>query len=143
MVAGCGGAEPAGPAVDAGTEDSGTADDSGVADTGDPGTGDAGEASGACTNPADLAVHMNTDISAAIETCASGCFGGQTCTRSCIMNDVGLSADCTECYVQVTTCAIQNCLTSCAGTNSAACDQCRDDSGCTAAFEACSGVPSG
>jgi hypothetical protein len=86
---------------------------------------------------------MNSDVSAGVETCAGGCFGAPSCTRDCIIADVGLSPECTECYVDAVRCTVQNCLGECAGSDSAACAQCRDDMGCTAAFATCSGFPAG
>jgi hypothetical protein len=128
--------------------DTGTANDGGTAIDGgtdsDGGENDGGvPAMGACTNPADEAVHMNSDVPAGVETCASGCFGAPSCTRDCIIADVGLSMECTECYVDIIRCTIQNCIGECSGSDSAACQQCRDDNGCTAEFEMCSGRSAG
>jgi hypothetical protein len=94
---------------------------------------------GACTNQADMDLHNNTDVQAGVETCASDCFGGRPCMRMCLTNDVGLSMECAECYVEVTSCTIQNCLSECAGSDRSMCEMCRDDSGCTAGFLTCAG----
>src|SRR5688572_24766286 len=98
-----------GSTIDTGTaQDTGTASDTGT-DAGDTGIEmDGGEMdggppvmTGACTNTADEAVHMSMDVPAGVETCASGCFGAPSCTRDCIIADVGLSMECTECYVDI------------------------------------------
>jgi hypothetical protein len=137
--------EDSGVAADSGDpNDSGQQqqDDAGEQDAGDPvdgGDQDGGVASGACTNPADEMIHTNNDVTAIVEMCASDCFGGRPCTRDCIMMNAGLSMECTECYVDIISCTIQNCIGDCAGSDSAACEMCREESGCTAEFATCSG----
>lgn len=130
--------------VDGGAVDSGPGADTGPSPDGgaptDAGDVDAGAPSGACTNAADQAIHNSIDVSDAVGTCASDCFGAGPCVRRCITNDIGLSSECTECYVDVTRCTVQNCIADCAGADSAACEACRDAAGCTSDFDTCSGL---
>lgn len=65
------------------------------------------------------------------------------CTKDCIQEAVTPkpSDECTNCYVADVGCSIQSCLTDCAAGPTDACNACRLEKGCTAAFYECSGLP--
>ena len=103
---------------------------------------DAGEAmaTGACTNAADDAIFMSTDVVAAVEDCAGDCFGARDCTTECVVRETSLSMACAGCFGDASQCTVDNCAFRCfGGGDSPDCMACRDEAGCTAAFETCSG----
>jgi hypothetical protein len=63
------------------------------------------------------------------------------CAVTCIVDDTGMSAECSTCYAALVACTIDNCLTECgAAPASDACTQCQIDSGCRSDFDDCSGL---
>jgi hypothetical protein len=150
-------AADAGPGtVDETDDDGGTGDDGPTSDGGsdvnepdepdepddpiDEPVADAGfAATGACTNASDTAVHDSMDVSDAVGTCAGDCFGGEECTTNCVVDATDLSPECSACYGEVTACTSSNCAFQCLGGESEGCEQCRDEAGCTAAFDDCAG----
>jgi hypothetical protein len=65
-------------------------------------------------------------------------------TRTCVRESEALapvSDACLECYVQSSACARENCLSDCLGGDSAQCDTCREEAGCTPDFYTCAGLP--
>lgn len=150
---GTGGGTDAGPSVGfdsgpAGGFDAGgpAATDAGTApgtDSGTPPGPDAGDvvAMGACTNPADEAIFMSVDVEDRVGECAGDCFGARDCTTECVVRETGLSMPCAQCFGDVSQCTVDNCAFRCfGGGDSPDCMACRDEAGCTAAFEACSGL---
>lgn len=107
--------------------------------------------SGACE--ADTDALCGANMVAVTGQCGVGCNAQSTdaatvakCTKDCIQADEGvkptLSDDCTNCYVADVGCSIQNCLTDCAAAPTGpACNACRLEKGCAAAFYECSGLP--
>jgi hypothetical protein len=105
---------------------------------------------GACITSSDADSVCTKNVTAAAQTCGSGCFamGGDVptqdaCTSSCIAGMVTpLSSDCLNCYVADVACARAHCLVKC-GTApmSTDCADCRETNGCTSDFYTCAGVP--
>ncbi|MFZ5890398.1 MAG: hypothetical protein ACOY0T_04950 [Myxococcota bacterium] len=99
---------------------------------------------------ADVATVCGNDMIQVASNCGVSCnaAGGDTatqlaCTQKCIQDNATPkpSDDCTGCYVANVACSIQFCLAQCVGGATPACNACRIDSGCTAAFYTCSGLP--
>ena len=83
---------------------------------------------------------MSVDVAMIAEDCGRSCFGGRMCVIECVERDAGVSNPCAVCFGDVAQCTSRNCLTDCLGGDAARCNACRDAAGCTAAFEACSGI---
>ena len=96
--------------------------------------------SGACTNSADLARMEMHDMDMVVGDCAGGCFGGADCSRDCVIKRTMISMACGQCWGEVVGCTSSMCAFDCFDGDSPACAMCRDSSGCTAAFEMCSGL---
>lgn len=146
-IAGAGGAggDDAGSAGSAGSggaagDDAGSggaAGAGGAADAGDSG------ASGACTNPSDMAVISDpgSDVNGKVGACAQKNFGAEPGTRDCIRSESGLSTACADCYDGMSQCVVKHCIAQClAGQNSPGCTSCRAQN-CDPAFAACVGIP--
>ncbi len=104
--------------------------------------------SGACVDDTDAICGAN--MVAVTGQCGVACNSQSTdpltvaaCTKDCIQEAVTPkpSDECTNCYVADVGCSIQNCLTDCAAGPTDACNACRLEKGCTAAFYGCSGLP--
>ena len=96
---------------------------------------------GACTNSGDLGRLESlgdVGLSEAITSCITMCFNPTTCAP-CLEGATGLSTECSTCFVEITTCTINNCVGQCLDSASDACAQCRADN-CNDAFVECSGV---
>jgi hypothetical protein len=103
---------------------------------------------GACVS--DTATVCNNNMVMIASECGVSCNakGGDiatigACTQECIQTNATPkpSDGCTSCYVQDVGCSIQKCLNECISGANAACNACRAEQGCTAAFYACSGLP--
>jgi hypothetical protein len=103
---------------------------------------------GACVE--DTATVCNNNMVMIASECGVSCNakGGDiatigACTQECIQTNASPkpSDGCTTCYVQDVGCSIQKCLNECISGANAACNACRAEQGCTAAFYACSGLP--
>jgi len=98
----------------------------------------------ACDNTADLAIIGSVDVETAAINCGMTCIAEpdlSACTADCLQSSPGLSADCSECYGDLVECAVTNCFSECtADPTSIACTSCQDTAGCTATFDACSGL---
>jgi hypothetical protein len=109
-------------------------------DSGDNTTPDSSTSTGACANTADRDIHGAMDVSAEVETCAQDCFGSGSCVTECVVRETALSESCAMCYGNATECARNECALRCISGESADCEACRDEKGCTAGFEACAGL---
>ncbi len=87
-------------------------------------------------------------ISRVVSACArSSAFASDpvAATRTCGKNDAelaGINDQCLECFVQSAACAREHCLVTCLPGDSANCDQCRIDNGCTPNVFSCGNIPS-
>ncbi len=103
-------------------------------------------ATDACLSDADLAI-INGDVSptSVAGDCGLNNLGANdagTCSLFCVAGGTGLSNECSSCYAATVVCSIENCLAPCAADpGSDACGACQVESGCTAAFYECSGLP--
>ncbi len=64
--------------------------------------------------------------------------------RDCVREESDLdviSDACLECYLDSADCARENCISECLEGNSAGCDACRQENGCTPNFYECAGLP--
>jgi hypothetical protein len=101
----------------------------------------------ACTNEADLAIIEGgtvdpTGVAGGCGLNNLGAGDARACALHCVEQGTELSLECSSCYAATVACAIINCVGQCAADpGSAECQACRDDSGCTAEFYACSGLP--
>ena len=99
-----------------------------------------------CTGEDDLAVidDMTVDQDAEAATCASDNSGEDEpipATRECIGTETGLSPLCSNCFAKFASCSLTLCDTECsADPSSMGCEMCQVDNGCTADFDACSGL---
>lgn len=99
-----------------------------------------GEDSGACTTEADVAIICDSGFSEAVAACGTGnLMGGPEAIAMCVVDETGLSSECSACFGATTQCTIENCLTDCATDPlSDACTTCRAEN-CDAAFNECAG----
>eukprot|EP01102_Stenamoeba_stenopodia_P012591 TRINITY_DN3997_c0_g1_i1.p1 TRINITY_DN3997_c0_g1~~TRINITY_DN3997_c0_g1_i1.p1 ORF type:complete len:141 (+),score=11.82 TRINITY_DN3997_c0_g1_i1:81-503(+) len=101
-----------------------------------------GNATGACNDTQDLnAFHTaNSTFHASLQKCAEKCFGGVSCSTSCIASTIGLTNACAACFGTDVGCTAENCTADCLNPNSSACLQCSEKY-CMPALLACAGVP--
>jgi hypothetical protein len=129
------------------TGNGGSGGSGGAAGAGGAGEGGAGGsgAADACLNDSDLAAVCDAGWTAAVTACATTAGGQGAATSTCLQLDPpGASEACADCFGGLTQCIFDNCVIAggsvCAiDPQGAACEQCQDDSGCTAAGEACTG----
>ncbi len=103
---------------------------------------------GACSNAEDSKLlstpEKKEQVSAISIDCGIGCLGEEAveaCAVSCIVEDAGLSSECSECYASLVGCTKDNCLAECLMDPSGlACLNCQTDAGCTTDFCVCSGI---
>jgi hypothetical protein len=96
---------------------------------------------GACVNAADQDIIDTVNIVQHAANCIVSCMSDVACLTDCISDDTGLSEACSACFAEGTLCIYSNCLSQClSDPESAACLECREESGCNEAFEACSGL---
>jgi len=140
-AAGSGGSGGGGGEGGAGEGGAGGAGEGGAGGAGEGGAGGAPSAE-ACTNDSDLALVCAPAWDEAITACATAA-GGQGPATSTCLQDEGASADCADCYGDVTMCIFTNCVlgggSACIMPDSQACLDCREDAGCEAALSACTG----
>ena len=130
----------------------GGAGEGGAGGAGEGGAGGAGEGGaggapggGACLNDSDLTAVCDAGWTAAVTACATTAGGQGAATSTCLqMDPPGASEACADCFGGITQCIFDNCVLGggsvcAADPGGAACEQCQDDSGCTAAGEACTG----
>ena len=119
----------------------GAAGEGGAGGAGEGGAGGAPSAE-ACTNASDVALVCADTWDATVQACATTA-GGQGPATSTCLQDEGVSADCADCYGDVTMCIFTNCVLAggqaCIMPDSQACLDCREDAGCEAALSACTG----
>ncbi len=127
--------------MDTGAMDTGMMD-TGMMDTGPIDTGATTDtaASGACTNDADKTILASGKVQDATTTCAMQSMGDATKATACVKTQTGLSDGCSGCFAIILSCTFKNCLTSCMGGKTPACDQCMIDKGCNDQFTTCAGV---
>ena len=97
--------------------------------------------SGACTNAADQAVMDAVDVTGLAQACGLNCLGQtQDCAINCVVDDTGLSEACAQCYSEIITCSVVNCLNECV--SDPASEVCADCQAvfCTEDFYACTGL---
>ena len=97
--------------------------------------------SGACTNAADQAVMDAVDVTGLAQACGLNCLGQtQDCAINCVVDDTGLSEACAQCYSEIITCSVINCLNECVSDPaSEVCTECQGEF-CTEDFYACTGL---
>lgn len=100
-----------------------------------------GDAPGACRSAEDEAILMTADLDAATERCARRDPSADAVAR-CLVDEVRLSPDCAQCFGENVACTVQYCLRPCTF-DPDACDPCRREKGCVAAYERCSGLSEG
>lgn len=128
------------------------------ADGGDNDDGGNTIITGACTNDSDKAASRagycpdNRSVSQIVSTCAKGCLFSEeeSCTGDCVEEDLdgALSAECRDCYIALTVCGRDNCVSVCASdpsTNECITCLCGGENNkkkvdCYAAFNDCSGL---
>jgi hypothetical protein len=119
----------------------GGAGEGGAGGAGEGGAGGAPSAE-ACTNDSDLALVCAPAWDDAITACATAAGGQGPATSTCLQEE-GASADCADCYGDVTMCIFTNCVlgggSACIMPDSQACLDCRESAGCEAALSACTG----
>lgn len=96
-----------------------------------------------CLDPADMAIIEGSDVEGVALECGIGCLGGLdegSCTHGCIVEQTGLSAECSGCVSDMVLCAIQNCTFACLDPESGECATCKEENGCIDTFVACSGL---
>jgi hypothetical protein len=106
-----------------------------------------------CSGEAQLGLLCSATLSTVVSRCART--AGQmvlasdeekaTYTRTCAKDDPALAQvtdPCLECFVESAKCARENCLVECLPGDSASCDKCRIDNGCTPSVFPCAGIPS-
>ena len=107
-------------------------------------SGPAGQ-EGACTNIDDLAIIDGLGpqgLEDAIKDCGTPCFfdgDKQGCIRACIVDDIGLSVPCADCYAASGACGMAYCVSECID-GGADCIECLELNGCQDDFTACSGL---
>lgn len=143
------------------SDDEGTGGTGGTAGSGgSAGAGGSGGAGGeggsggatpvdACLGAADLAMVCSPTFGDDfVSPCATAALGQGPATSTCLQEDPpALSPDCADCFGNVTQCVFDNCVGGsldgpCAPPNapdSAGCLTCRDESGCDAAQDLCTG----
>jgi len=108
----------------------------------------------ACRNDSDCEIIESDMVRDIARICGLSCRGETDCDRlnacnnKCVtettamkVNEPGLSAGCAGCYAQIAACALERCLSECAGSADAPeCIMCSFTSGCRLPFEACSGL---
>ena len=86
------------------------------------------------------------DVGTQTSDIATSCYlGGATedeayvqCATEGLIAATGVSEGCADCYVQNALCAKNNCLVPCLS-DPVACEECRDENGCTSDFYTCAG----
>jgi len=98
---------------------------------------------GACTNPADRAIIDAGGLETILQNCAASCIGAgdfEQCVSDCMTDQTGLSPACADCFGALAGCIVAFCFSECAIPDSPECIACMEANGCTAAFDACSGL---
>lgn len=100
---------------------------------------------GVCQNHTDCALVTDGRARLTAQSCSQTCLASSgTCTRDCVVQQLGMTADCAQCYADRVACMLMNCLGECvADPESEKCQQCDIDKGCRPNFDACSGLPPG
>jgi hypothetical protein len=63
------------------------------------------------------------------------------CVSDCLVEELGVTAECSICYGTSASCSAENCLSDCiADGDSPECAACQEESGCTPSFFSCSGL---
>jgi len=96
---------------------------------------------GACANEHDLPILNEADEVALVQTCVLNSECPQpTCYGDCFEQELGISADCADCYGELAACGLQRCIQRClADQGGGDCLACLDQF-CMTAFEACAGI---
>jgi hypothetical protein len=100
---------------------------------------------GACQNADDCPIIEGGTARQSATTCGIGCLGDadpEACANTCVVDETGLSTECSACYIDIVVCTRDNCIQEClADPESAACFDCQVSAGCRAEFDECSGLP--
>jgi hypothetical protein len=112
---------------------------------------------GACSTPQDINIYdetRNTLFKTTTECAKRGLMGGHRAAAKCMMEDVGLTPDCNDCWVENIMCDLRKCIFTCmwyglfnqvdggaggAGTALNPCTEC-DERRCGPAFVTCAGA---
>jgi hypothetical protein len=104
------------------------------------------DVSGACTNPADLAIYRNLNGNVEWNKCVPGaptgrgCFTDEDCNTTCVHENTGLTEDCSRCFAKLVGCFIGSCAQPCAQQPpTQACNDCVA-ANCVPAYSTCFGT---
>eukprot|EP00928_Gymnodinium_smaydae_P039327 TRINITY_DN26887_c0_g1_i1.p1 TRINITY_DN26887_c0_g1~~TRINITY_DN26887_c0_g1_i1.p1 ORF type:complete len:440 (+),score=60.61 TRINITY_DN26887_c0_g1_i1:57-1322(+) len=96
---------------------------------------------GQCTNAHDLAIYQGAGMigfHVAMHQCAEKCWARAGCVAECFGQKLGYSKGCGQCFANVPSCTMTNCLMQCV-TDSPTCGECSSKK-CLPSFAACAGV---
>lgn len=99
---------------------------------------------GVCQNPTDCPFVVDGRARIAAGTCGKGCLASsdENCAHDCLLEELAMSSECAQCYVDTVSCTVMKCLADCVNDPEAdVCKQCQVEQGCRAAFNECSGLP--
>lgn len=126
------------------TEDAGDANDGGTENTNQNVTCDP-SGDGKCQNEADCPIIEKGTARQTATQCGMGCLGVEDpteCSEACVVEQTGLTDDCTACYVGIVDCTFEKCASACSNdSGSLDCFNCQVDEGCRETFNTCSGLP--
>ncbi len=106
---------------------------------------------GACAMEQDAALQCEGTVTIVTSKCArsnAGQIGDEArfraAIKACVLEDAQVMAihePCIDCYVETAVCAGKLCTLECISGDSPACDECREEKGCTPDFYVCAGLP--
>lgn len=99
---------------------------------------------GVCQNDQDCPFVVDGRARISAGTCGKGCLASsdENCARDCLLEELDMSSDCAQCYVDTVACTVMKCLGDCVNDPEAdVCKECQVEQGCRAAFNECSGLP--
>ena len=100
---------------------------------------------GFCGNAADVLTFRDSHstLQADIQSCLIRCIFDPdqvACATACVVEDVGLSSQCSGCWSNMGLCTLQRCALPCIIPTSAACEECSERE-CFPDTVACTGIP--
>jgi len=99
---------------------------------------------GACGNQQDVDIVKTNfeEMQGIIQSCIIRCaIGGTECALECVMEDLGLSEQCSLCWVNTGYCILNECALECIRPSSEGCIECTEEK-CYPDAELCTGMPS-
>jgi hypothetical protein len=99
---------------------------------------------GVCQNAMDCPFVIDGTARITAGTCGKGCLASsdENCARDCLLEELAMSSECAQCYVDTVACTVMNCLAECVNNPEAdECKVCQVEKGCRDAFNECSGLP--